>query len=315
MTRYLVSRIGQSILIVFGVLIIVFFMLRLTGDPTSLMVSRDATAAQRDQARTAFGFDRPLHVQFVEFMSNALSGDFGLSLRYRRPATTIILERMPATVELATAALIISLLLGLPLGMMAGLYPGTIWDFVGRAMGLIGQTIPSFWLALMLIVVFAVNLRMLPSFGRETWSPCCGLALPTSSIILPAFALGVVTMSRLVRFTRSTVLEVRSEDFVRTARSKGLSESRVTRDHIMRNVLIPLISITGIQFGYLLGGSIYIETIFAWPGLGNLLAEAVGNRDFALVQALAFFASLIVVVLNVATDIAYALVDPRVRYG
>jgi peptide/nickel transport system permease protein len=137
----------------------------------------------------------------------------------------------------------------------------------------------------------------------------------TSSIILPAFALGIVTMSRLVRFTRSTVLEVRNEDFVRTARSKGLSEGRVTRDHILRNVLIPLISITGIQFGYLLGGSIYIETIFSWPGLGNLLAEAVGNRDFALVQALAFFASLIVVILNVATDIAYALVDPRVRYG
>jgi ABC-type dipeptide/oligopeptide/nickel transport system permease component len=315
MSRYLFGRVLQSVLLLAGVLILVFFMVRLTGDPASLMVARDATPEQREAARVELGFDRPLPVQLAEFIGGALTGDFGRSLRYSRPATTLIVERLPATVELATTALLFSIFLGVPLGLIAGVRPGTVWDWLGRAVGLLGQTIPSFWLALMLIIVFAVNLRMLPSFGRETWEVCCGLRLPTNTIILPAFALSVFTMGQLVRFTRSAVLEVRSEDYVRTARSKGLSDGLLYRRHILRNVAIPLISILGVQFGYLLSGSIYIETIFSWPGLGNLLAEAVGNRDFALVQALAFFSSMVVILLNLLTDIAYAFADPRIRYG
>lgn len=315
MIRYLLSRLAQSVLILVGVLILVFFMLRLTGDPTNLMVPRDATAEQRERARVALGFDRPLPVQFAEFLLNALAGDFGRSLRYGRPATSLILERLPATVELATAALLMSVLMGVPLGLLAGSRPGTGWDLFGRGVGLLGQTIPSFWLALMLIVVFAVNLRVLPSFGRETWEICCGIRVPAGNIILPAFALSIFTMGQLVRFTRSAVLEVRNEDYIRTARSKGLSARTIYTRHVLRNVAIPVISILGVQFGYLLSGSIYIETIFSWPGLGNLLAEAVGNRDYALVQALAFFASLVVVLLNLVTDIAYAFADPRIRYG
>jgi ABC-type dipeptide/oligopeptide/nickel transport system permease component len=315
MSRYLFGRVIQSILLLAGVLVLVFFMVRLTGDPASLMVARDATPEQREAARVALGFDRPMAVQLVDFVGGALTGDFGRSLRYSRPATTLILERLPATVELATTALLFSILLGVPVGLIAGVRPGTAWDWLGRTVGLLGQTIPSFWLALMLIIVFAVNLRILPSFGRETWEVCCGLRLPTNTIILPAFALSVFTMGQLVRFTRSAVLEVRSEDYVRTARSKGLSDGLLYRRHILRNVAIPLISILGVQFGYLLSGSIYIETIFSWPGLGNLLAEAVGNRDFALVQALAFFSSMVVILLNLLTDIAYAFADPRIRYG
>lgn len=315
MTAYIVSRLIQSALILVGVLIIVFFMLRLTGDPTSLMVSRDATAAQRELARERLGYNRPLHEQFYEFLSGAVMGDFGSSARYRQPATQIILQRLPATIELASAALLMAIVLGVPLGLMAGSNPNTSWDYLGRGLGLIVQTVPSFWLALMLIVLFAVNLRVLPSFGRDTWEFCCGLRLPTATIIMPAFALSVFTMGQLVRFTRSAVLEVRNEDYIRTARGKGLSQRNIYLRHILRNVTISLISIIGIQFGYLLSGSIYIETIFSWPGLGNLLAEAVGNRDFALVQALAFFASLVVVALNLLTDIAYAFADPRIRYG
>lgn len=314
MSRYIVGRIIQSILLLAGVLFLVFFMVRLTGDPVALMVARDASPAQREAARVELGFDRPLPVQFGEFVWRAMMGDFGRSLRYGRPATTLILERLPATVELATTALLFSVLLGVPLGLIAGVRSGTIWDWIGRAIGLLGQTIPSFWLALMLIIVFAVNLRLLPSFGRETWEFCCGLRLPTTTIVLPAFALSIFTMGQLVRFTRSAVLEVRSEDYIRTAQSKGLPDNVLYTRHILRNVAIPLISILGVQFGYLLSGSIYIETIFSWPGLGNLLAEAVGNRDFALVQALAFFASMIVIVLSLLTDIAYGFADPRIRY-
>ncbi|HXF64432.1 MAG TPA: ABC transporter permease [Caldilineaceae bacterium] len=314
MSRYLLSRLGQSIVLLVGVLVLVFLMMRLTGDPASLLVPREATPEQRAAARAALGLDQPLPVQFFEFMTSALTGDFGNSLRYKQPAIDLILQRLPATVELATAALLLAVLLGVPLGLLAGSRPGTFWDLLSRGIGLLGQTLPSFWLALMLIIIFAVNLRVLPSFGRETWAPCCGIRLPTSTIILPAFALSIFTMGQLVRFTRSAVLEVRNEDYIRTAFSKGLPQRQVYTRHILRNVAIPLISILGVQFGYLLSGSIYIETIFSWPGLGNLLAEAVGNRDFALVQALAFFTSVVVILLHLASDIAYAFADPRIRY-
>ena len=237
-----------------------------------------------------------------------------MSLRHNQPAMELILERMPATIELASIALLFAMVVGIPLGLLGGANPGSIWDILARGAGLIGQTIPNFWLALILIMIFAVNLGWFPSFGRETYQ-FMGLALPTKSVILPAFALGLFTMGQLVRFTRSAVLEIKNEDFVRTAYSKGLADWRVYIQHILRNAAIPLISILGVQFGYLLSGSIYIETIFSWPGLGNLLAESIGNRDFALVQAIAFFTSLVVVSLNLMADVAYGMADPRIRYG
>ncbi len=315
MQRYLLSRIGQSIVLLIGVLFLVFIMMRITGDPASLMVSRNASPEQVERIREEMGFNDPLLVQFGRFMGGAVVGDFGMSLRHRVPATSLILQRLPATIELAAVSLLISVLIGIPLGLLAGSRPGSIWDSLARLVGLVGQTIPNFWLALILIMIFAVNLGWFPTFGRDTVEICCGLRLPTRSVILPAFALGVFTMGQLVRFTRSAVLEVRNEDYVRTAYSKGIGDRRIYLRHILRNATIPLISIIGVQFGYLLSGSIYIETIFSWPGLGNLLAESIGNRDFALVQAIAFFASLVVVVLTLLTDIAYALADPRIRYG
>ncbi|MCP4108991.1 MAG: ABC transporter permease [Desulfobacteraceae bacterium] len=314
MQRYILSRLIQSILILFGVLFIVFFMLQMTGDPVMLMVSRNATPEQVEAVREEMGFNRPMVVQFADFIGRALVGDFGMSYRHQQPAMKLILDRLPATVELATVALLIALIVGIPLGLLGGSNPKSIWDTLARGAGLLGQTIPNFWLALILIVVFSVNLGWFPTFGRETWQ-FMGLSLPTKSVILPAFALGLFTTGQLVRFTRSAVLEIKNEDYVRTAYSKGLADNHIYMRHILRNASIPLISIVGVQFGYLLSGSIYIETIFSWPGLGNLLAESIGNRDFALVQAIAFFASLVVVMLNLLTDIAYGLADPRIRYG
>ena len=314
MQKYILTRVLQSSAILLGVLMIVFAMLHLTGDPVSLMISRNATPEEMAAMREALGFNRPLPAQFADYLAGALPGDFGDSIRHNQPAMALIRERIPATVELASVALLLSLAVGVPLGLLGGSSPGSPWDVAARLTGLVGQTIPSFWLALILIVVFAADLGWFPTFGRETWH-VMGVPLPTRSVVLPAFALSLFTMGQLARFTRSAVLEIRSEDFVRTARSKGLSAGHVQYHHILRNAAIPLISIVGVQFGYLLSGSIYIETIFSWPGLGNLLAEAIGNRDFALVQAIAFFTSLVVVTLNLLTDIAYAMADPRIRYG
>lgn len=305
MQRYLLARLIQSILLIIGVLLIVFFMVRLTGDPASLMVAREAPPEQVEAFRQAMGFNRPLYIQFLDYAFHVLQGDFGDSLHFRQPALELILERLPATVQLATTGLLFAVLIAVPVGIMGGSNPGSAVDAIGRALGLFGQTIPGFWLALMLIIIFAVNLGWFPSFGRD--SPL--------SVILPAIALGIGSMGQLIRLTRSAVLEIRNEDYIRTARSKGLAPITIASRHIARNASLALISVIGIQYGYLLGGSIYIETIFSWPGLGSLLNQAVAGRDFPMVQAIAFFISAFVVSLSLLTDIAYAFIDPRIRYG
>lgn len=314
MQRYIFSRFIQSVFILIGVLFIVFTMMQLSGDPVSLLVSRNTSPEEMEQLRESLGFNRPIIVQFADFATSAVIGDFGTSLRHQQPAMDLILERLPATIELATISLLVSLIVGIPLGLLGGSNPGSLWDSLARFTGLIGQTIPNFWLALIMIMFFAVTLGWFPTFGRDTWS-VFGLTLPTKSVVLPAVSLGFFTMGQIVRFTRSAVMEIKNEDYIRTAYSKGLAHYKIYIRHILRNASIPLISITGVQFGYLLSGSIYIETIFSWPGLGNLLAEAIGNRDFALVQAIAFFTSVVVVTLNLLTDIAYGIADPRIRYG
>jgi ABC-type dipeptide/oligopeptide/nickel transport system permease component len=303
--RYLLSRLAQSALVLCGVLLLVFFMVRVTGDPAALMVSRESSPEALEAFRESMGFNRPLLVQFGSFLRGALVGDFGNSLHYRTPALPLILERLPATVQLAAVAMLIAMALALPLGLLAGARPGSVWDVLARAVGVIGQSVPNFWLALIMIVVFAVNLRWFPSFGRDEWR----------SVIMPAFVLGLGPMGQMVRLTRSAVLEIRNDDYIRTAYGKGLPTQIVYGRHILRNAAIPIISVMGVQFGYLLGGSIYIETIFAWPGIGRMIAEAVAGRDFPLVQAIALFTSIVVIGLNILTDIAYALIDPRIRYG
>jgi peptide/nickel transport system permease protein len=305
MTRYFLTRVGQSILLLLGILVLVFFLVRLTGDPARLMLPREASAEAVEAFREKMGFNRPLIVQFADYFAGVATGDFGDSLHFKSSALDLVLERLPATVQLATTALLIAMIIGIPLGLVGGFNPGSAIDSVGRALALLGQSIPNFWLALILILFFAVRLGWLPSFGRDEWQ----------SVILPAFVLGLPTIGQLVRLTRSAVLEIRGEDFIRTAHSKGLQPRTIYIKHVLRNVAIPLVSVIGVQFGYMLGGSIIIEYVFSWPGIGQLLQQAIGWRDYPLVMAIAVFTSLAVLAINVLTDIAYAVIDPRIRYG
>ena len=305
MQRYLFTRVLQSIGLMFGVLVIVFMMVRLTGDPASLMVSRDfSNPEQIEEMREAMGLNRPLPVQFIDYIGNVLTGDFGYSLRFRQPALEVILDALPITFLLASLSLVIAMVIGIPLGIIGGSNPNSAVDNIARTIGLMGQVTPSFWLALILIWVFAVSLGWLPSFGIDG----------PRSFVLPALAGSVGAMGGLVRITRSAVLEIRSEDYIRTARSKGLSRRVIAAKHVFRNAAIALISVIGIQFTYALGGSVYIESIFAIPGLGWMLDEAIRNRDFVLVPSLTIFIASFAIILNLITDILYAIIDPRIRY-
>ncbi len=305
MPRYFLSKLAQSLLLLFGVLFLVFIMVRVTGDPAALMMSRESSPEQMEAFREEMGFNDPVLTQFARFIGGALLGDFGDSLHFKTPAMPLVLERLPATVQLATAGLIMAMLVGIPIGLVGGFNPGSVIDSVGRLIALMGQSVPNFWLGLMMILYFGVRLGWFPTFGRDAWN----------SVIMPAFVLGLPVLGQLVRLTRSAVLEIRGEDFIRTAHSKGLEPKTIYTKHVFRNVAIPLISVIGVQFGYMLGGSIYIEAIFSWPGMGGLLEQSIGWRDFPLVQAIAVFTSVIVLALNIFTDLAYSMIDPRIRYG
>ncbi len=305
MTRYIAFRSLQSLAMLIGALCIVFFMVRLTGDPVALMLPKDATNETRNEFRTVMGLDRPLPVQFVDYLTGVSRGDLGQSLSQRLPNLELIAQRLPATLELAFASLALSLVLAVPLGLMAGLKPGSLMDVLAQTVAFTGQVIPGFWLAMILILTFAVQLRWLPSFGRDN----------LASLVLPSVALGFSSFGQLLRLVRASVLEVRGADFVRTAKAKGLMPWLIAARHVLPNVLIPLLSVAGIQFTYLLGGSVYIETIFAWPGLGSLLSSAIQDSDFPLVQAITILISVFAIGVQLLTDTLYALVDPRVQHG
>lgn len=303
MVQYFIQRILQSVLLLIGVSIIVFFMMRLTGDPVSLMVSRDATMEQRQAFAEAHGFNRSVGEQFIDYIKGLLQGDLGDSLQYRVPATQLLAQRLPPTFELAILSLILALVIGIPLGAIGGIFPNSWMDVLARFIGLLGQTIPSFWLAMLLVFFVAVPIDFLPTFGRKG----------VESLILPTFALGFGGVAQLVRLTRATVLEVMGENYIRTAAAKGLNPYYVSIHYVLRNAALPIISIVGIQFTYLLGGSVYIESIFSWPGLGTLLENAINNRDFPMVQAITFFIALFAISVNLLTDLVYMVVDPRIR--
>ncbi|MEW5958643.1 MAG: ABC transporter permease, partial [Chloroflexota bacterium] len=277
----------------------------ITGDPAALMMPREASPEAIQAFREQMGFNRPVIVQFGDFLTQAMRGDFGASLHFKTPAMPLVLERLPATVQLATVGLLMAVIVGIPIGLIGGFNPGRLVDSLGRTLALLGQSIPNFWLAMIMIIYLGVKLRWFPTFGRDQWT----------SVIMPAFVLGLPVMGQLVRLTRSAVLEIRGEDFIRTAHSKGLEPRVIYVKHVLQNVAIPLVSVIGVQFGYMLGGSIYIEAIFSWPGMGGLLEQSIGWRDYPLVQAIAVFTSLVVLALNLLTDVAYVVIDPRIRYG
>ena len=304
MLSYALRRLLESALLMLGVLVLVFFLVRLTGDPVSLILPMDATVSQREAMRELMGLNESLPAQLFSLVGGALRGDLGTSLRRRGEANSgIIAERLPATFQLAFAALLFAVVIGVPLGVAAGMNPGGVVDRLARALALAAQTVPSFALGMLLIVLFAVTLRWLPSFGRDSFA----------SLILPMVALGFGGMGQLLRLTRSAVLDVRRADFVRTARAKGARQLRVALRHVLPNVAIPIVSVLGVQFTYLLGGSVYIEVVFAWPGIGSLLEGAVRDADFPLVQAITVLFAFIAVSIHLLTDLLYALLDPRLR--
>jgi peptide/nickel transport system permease protein len=303
-TTYLVARLVQAVVVVLGVLFIVFAILQLTGDPAALMLPPEATLADIERFRRQMGFDRPLVEQFVRFLGGAVRGDFGRSLRYRdQPAWEVVIERVPATLELTAATLAWSIPVAFVLGLISAIRRATVGESAAMVTALVGQSMPSFWLGLMLILVFSVQWNLLPSSGRGTvWH-----------VILPALTLGAFFMARLTRLVRSGLLDVLGQDYIRTARAKGVAEALVVVRHALKNAAIPIVTIIGLDVGALLGGAVITETVFAWPGVGRLAIDAIQVRDFPVVQADVFLLAVAFVGINFFVDVIYTWLDPRVR--
>jgi peptide/nickel transport system permease protein len=307
MRQFLLRRLVHAVFVVWGVVTVVFFLVRLTGDPTPFLVDQTATQEEIAHVRRLLGLDRPLLAQYLDFLLAVPRGDFGTSIREKRPAMPMVLEHFwPATVELSVAALVLSTIVAVPLGVLSATHRGRATDHLSRLGSLLLQSMPSFWLGLMLILFFAVELGgLLPAFGSGTWR----------HLFLPAITLAAAPLAQNVRLIRSSMLEVLQEDYVRTARAKGLGERLVVYRHAFRNAAIPFVTVTGISLGFMLSGTIVIETVFSWPGMGRLIVQAVPGRDFPVIQAGVFVFALIFVLLNLLVDVLYTVVDPRVRLG
>lgn len=305
MTRLLIPRLLAAAGVILGVMCLVFLLLHLVpGDPVEVMLGESAQPTDKEALRQALGLHHPLHVQLMTYLNNLLHLNLGRSLYSGRPIAELLLERLPATIELSVAALTIALCLAMPLGVLAAVKKDSLWDAGTMGVALLGVSIPNFWLGPMLILVGALWLGWFPVSGRD------GLL----SLVLPAFTLGTSMAAILSRMIRSTLLEVLNEDFIRTARAKGLTDWVITIRHGLRNALLPVLTLLGLQLGTLLGGAVITETVFSWPGIGSLLIEAIQRRDYPVVQASVLLISFSYVVVNVFTDLAYAWVDPRVRF-
>ena len=291
------------LLVLLGVSFAVFMLTRMSGDPVSLMVGPTATAEDIQALRESMGLDKPFLTQYVSFLGGILQGDFGNSLWQHQPALKLVLERFPYTLQLGASAMLIALLVAVPLGILSAVFRNSLLDRLAITAALVGQSIPGFWLGLLLILVFSVTLQMFPSGGSGSFL----------HLVLPAISLATFTMGRIARLVRTSMLEVLSSDPLRTARSKGLSEVAVVMKHGLRNAAIPIITLIGLDVSALLGGAVITETIFAWPGLGRLVVQAIEQRDFPLVQAATMCIAFIVVFVNFLVDFSYSFLDPRVR--
>jgi ABC-type dipeptide/oligopeptide/nickel transport system permease component len=323
MIAYLIRRLLQGGLVVLGVTVVTFLALHLGGDPTYLYVSERASAADIAAARAALGFDQPLSLQYLHFLSGLLRGDLGTSLTYKTGAMGVVMGFFPATVELTLAAMVLAVGLSIPLGVLAALHRGTPMDGGIMVLALIGQSVPSFWMGIMFILFFGLALHWLPMSGHvPVLAPLLagdvGQALhnlPDAAVhlVMPAVTIAFFSLARNSRLVRSSMLEVLEQDYVRTARAKGLRESRVVVGHALRNAWLPVVTMIGLEFGFLLGGVVVVETIFAWPGVGRLVFNAINQRDIPLVQAAVVMLSGVFVGLNILVDLLYAWLDPRVR--
>lgn len=306
MTRYVVGRLIQTVPVVVGVATMLFVLLRLSGDPAIIMAGGQSASAETIAAvRQKFGLDRPLWEQYVLFISQLFRLDFGQSYTWHQPALAVVADRLPTTILLTGSSFILSFVVGVPLGLIAALQRGTVAARVAMLVSFLGQSVPSFWLGILLILLFSVQLKWLPAFGSGD----------IRHLILPVITISGFAIARNARLVRSGMLEVMNEDYIRTARSKGNRERVVVMRHAIKNMLLPIITVSGLQIGFLVGGAVLAETIFAYPGVGSLLIQAVGNRDYPVIQATVFITATAVVLSSLTVDILYTYVDPRIRYG
>ncbi|WP_281868053.1 ABC transporter permease [Brevibacillus parabrevis] len=304
MLDYVIKRTGQVVVVLFLALTAVFFIIRLSGDPTALFLPPDASREQLEQFRKQLGFDRPLHVQYTEFMTKAVQGDFGTSLRTREDALQMVINRIPATFQLAFTSLGLSLLIAIPIGIQSAYRRNTWFDQAGVAATVLGQALPSFWLGLILIYLFAVQLQWLPTGGGGS----------LVHLILPALTLAAYSVARFARFTRSTMLDVLRKDYIRTAKASGVPTYKILSVYALKNTLIPIITLVALDLGVLLGGAVIVEVVFSWPGMGRLLMQSLLNRDFPVVMAGVFLIAFIYAVINFVVDLLYAYVNPQIRF-
>jgi len=302
--KYLINNLIKTVPVLILITFIVFFLVRVTGDPVSLMLPEHATDEERETLREALGLNEPLHIQYFNYLRDLMKGDFGVSFRYNTDALTLVLERLPATLELAIVSMIIAVLISVPLGILSAIKRNSYLDLFVTGGSVLGKAMPNFWLGIMLILFFSVQLKIFPVSGRE------GLL----NLVLPSIALGTGIAAEMTRLIRSSMLEILGQDFIRTARGKGLKEAIVINKHAFRNALIPVITIMALQTSTLIGGTLITETIFAWPGTGQLLIQAVNLRDMAVVQAATFIIALFVIFSNLLADLIYRLLDPRIKY-
>lgn len=305
MPRYLAASIAHAAAVALGVSMLSFLLMHLSGDPVMLMLPADATDQQVAEFRERMGLNEPLPLQYSRFLAGASRGDFGTSLRHQQPSLGLVLDRLPATMELAFTGIGLALLVGVPLGIASARKRGSVLDYASMAGALLGLSMPSFWVGIVGILIFSVKLGWLPTAGRGSWA----------QLVLPGMALGLYLMALIARLTRSGMIEVLGQDYVRTARAKGLSEIAVVWRHALRNTLIPLVTVVGLQIGQLLGGAVVVETVFAWPGVGRLIVQAVLQRDYPVVQAGVFVLAMIFVTVNLLVDLLYQLLDPRIRHA
>jgi ABC-type dipeptide/oligopeptide/nickel transport system permease component len=305
MFRYFLGRLRLAVITILGVSLIVFVTSRMSGDVTLLLLPQDASQAEIAAMQHQLGLDAPYYVQYYKFLVNVAHGDFGESLRYREPALALIMSRLPATLELAFSAFILSTIVGLLLGIVSARMRSSWFDYGARIFSIVAQSMPSFWVGIMLILVFAVELRWLPTSGAQG----------VEYLVLPVITLALVPIASTLRITRSAMLETLDADYVKFLRVKGLAERYIVWKHAFRNALVPVIAISGLTLGFLIGGTVIVESVFAWPGLGNLMVESIFTRDYPVIQAGVAVTSVFLIFLNLAVDLLFGVIDPRVRFG
>ena len=306
MLTYIIRRLLHTVLVVFVISLIIFFAIRLTGDPVSVMFSAGEPSKEAiEEVRKNLGLDKPLYEQYFIFLKGLVTLDFGESFRSGTPVTTLIFERLGATLALAFGGVAVAMAIAFPVGILSAVKRGTSVDFFGRIFSLIGISFPNFWLGIMLILVFAVHLQWLPSSGFESFS----------HLILPSITLGMILSGILARLVRSSMLEVLNQQYISTAKSKGISEWSVIIKHAFRNALLPTITFLGLQFGSLLGGTVIVEQVFSWPGVGRLIIDAINQRDYPVIQGGVIFLAIVMVLVNLIVDLSYSFIDPRIKTG